>query len=891
MASPRQPDAYPAQWEADVVLRDGSTAHVRPIRPADAEAIQRMHHSQSERSIYLRYFTYKSDLTAHELQRFTHVDHQDRVALVIVRSDEIIAVGRFDRLEDRGEAEVAFNVRDAEHGKGLGSILLEHLAAAGREVGIQRFTAEVLPENRRMLTVFTEAGFDVARHFENGVVMVSFEIDPTERSVAVMESREHRAEARSLAELLRPRSVAVVGASHTAGGLGRVIHAHLVEAGFDGPVYAVNPVAVHEGRRSQGIEFHARVTDLPSPVDLAVVAVPQDQLLRVARECAQVGVKGIVVVTAGFRTAAALSIQRDLVRVARANGMRVIGPASLGVSNTAADVRLNASTLMGQDGQGQVGLFSQSSALGSMLHAVTRRHGLRVSASVNAGNRADVSGNDLMQYFEDDDATDVVAMYLESFGNPRKFSRIARRLSSTKPVIVAKPDRMGLRLPPGHEVRTTQAPPGAVDAMLRQSGVVQVRSQEELCDIAQLLVAQPLPAGPRVGIVSNSDALAAVAAEHARSRALSVASVSDDVDVTGADAAATLRAAVSAVASRDDVDAVVVTVMPATGVEAAPLVRALQTVEGPATLLACFAGFEQADVPVSGLAGPLPCYANISATLDALRHAVTYRQWRDRDQGEVTDPEGIDPVAARRLVSELLTDVSGTHLRTLDQDETARLLSCYGITLQRSVGFATEDEAARAAEQLGYPVALKARDAVLRHRLDLGGVRLNVTDEEALRRDVRTMRQVLAPYGELALEVQAMMPTGQGCVVRAVEDPLMGPLVSFGLGGDAVTLLDDWAHAVPPLTPGVLHDLVRAPRASPKLFGHQGLPVLDTVALLDLVHRIGQLKDDLPQVALLEINPVLVATKGVYVLSAEVRVGNPVQRTDSARRAMSLPSR
>ena len=888
MAAPRQPAAYPAHWEADVVLRDGSTAHVRPIRPTDADAIQRMHRSQSERSIYLRYFTYKSDLTPAELARFTQVDHVDRVALVIVRKDEIIAVGRFDRLQDPNEAEVAFNVRDAEHGKGLASILLEHLAAAGRELGLERFVAEVLPENRRMLTVFTEAGFDVARHFEDGVVMVSFEIDPTERSVAVMESREHRAEARSLAELLRPRSVAVVGASHADTGLGRLIHAHLISSGFTGPVYAVNPGAARE---EGGLEFHADVTAIGEPVDLAVLAVPVDSLLGVAQQCAEADVKGLVVVTAGFRTDTARQVQRDLVRLARDNGMRVVGPASLGIMNTAEQVSMNASTVAGQDGAGSVGLFSQSAALGSMLHAVSRRHGLRLSAAVNAGNRADVSGNDLMQYFEDDEATDVVAMYLESFGNPRKFFRIASRLSLSKPVIVAKPQRLGLRLPPGHEVRTTQAPAGAVDAMLRQSGVIQVPSQEELCDVAQLLAAQPLPAGPRVAVVSNSDALAAVAAEHARSRALSVSAVLDDVQVTGAEGPAALRAAVSEQCARPDVDAVVVVLMPATGVEPKGLLEVLQEQGGSTTLLACFAGFEQEGAPVSELVGSLPCYATISATLDALLQAVTYRQWRDRDRGEALDPEGIDPAAAREVLEAAAEGLEGTELRTLDQDTTAALLAAYGITLQRSRAFTSADEAAQAAAGLGYPVALKARDEVLRHRLDLGGVRLDIEDEAALRAAVRSMQQGLSAYGEVTLEVQKMMPTGQGCVVRAVEDPLLGPLVSFGLGGDATTLLEDWAHAVPPLTPGVLHDLVRTPRAAPKLMGHQGLPALDTAALQDLLHRVGQLKDDLPQVAQIEINPVLVAQRGAWVLSATVLVGNPVQRADSARRAMSLPQR
>lgn len=871
------------------MLRDGSTAHVRPIRPTDADATQRMHTAQSERSIYLRYFTYKSELTPSELKRFTQVDHQDRVALVIMRGEDIIAIGRFDRLSNPVEAEVAFNVRDSYQGKGLGSILLEHLTAAGREVGIERFSAEVLPENRQMLTVFSEAGYDVSRRFEDGVVMVEFNIDPTERSVAVMESREHRAEARSLAELLRPRSVAVIGASRTWGTIGHELLDHVTDAGFAGPIYAVNPNALELG----GGPAYGSIAEIKHPVDLAVVAVPQDQLITVAQECARAGVKGLVVVTAGFKDADSLATQRELVRVARANGMRVIGPASLGALNTDPEVALNASMAAALPRAGRVGLFSQSAALGSMLHAVARRRSLGLSASVNAGNRADVSGNDLMQYFEDDEATTVVGMYLESFGNPRKFSRIARRLSRSKPVIVAKSDVMGLRVPPGHEARTTQAPLGAVDAMLRQSGVVRVGTQEELMDVAQLLAAQPLPGGPRVAILTNSGALAAVAADHAASRKLSVTVTVDELNLSSGQSVAVraLREQLALLAARPDVDAVVVALLPAVGADPRALASALDAAGTSKPMVACFAGFTEEDAPVAGLFGTLPCYPNMAAALNALRHAVTYQQWLGRDPGEVPEFEGVDRDGAHGLLTEYTQGLSGAQLRSLSDEESERLLGCYGIKVQRSAPFTTEDEAATAAAELGYPVALKAQDENLRHRLDLGGVRLNITDEDSLRRDVRAMKELLRPYGEVTLEVQAMAPAGQGCVVRAIEDPLMGPLVSFGLAGDAVTLLDDWAHATPPLTSGVLHDMVREPRTSRKLFGHQGLPALDAAALEELLARVGQLKDEQPSVAFLEFNPVLVAAQGVYVLYADIRVGNPAQRTDSARRAMTLPQR
>lgn len=891
MTSQRQHGAYPREWEADVVLRDGSTAHVRPIKPSDAEGMQAMHKAQSERSIYLRYFTYKSELTPAELKRFSEVDHVDRVALVVVRGEDIIAIGRFDRLPGTDVAEVAFNVRDTFQGMGLGSILLEHLIAAARDLGIERFSAEVLPENRSMLVVFSEAGYDVSRRLEDGVVMVEFDIDPTEKALAVMEAREHRAEARSLAELLNPRSVAVVGASRTWGTIGHALLEHVREGGFDGPVYGVNPNVLEIG----GGRAFGSVAEIPHDVDLAVVAVPKDQVVQVAKDCAQKNVKGMVVITAGFHDAEDLEIQRELVRVARGNGMRVVGPASLGLVNTATDVGLNASMSPVLPEAGRLGLFSQSAALGTMLGAAARRRGIGLSSSVNAGNRADVSGNDLMQYFEDDEATGVVGLYLESFGNPRKFSRIARRLSRSKPVVVAKSDVMGLRLPPGHEVRTTQAPLGAVDAMLRQSGVIRVSSQDELMDVAQLLAAQPLPAGPRVAVLSNSEALGAVVADQAESKSLTVSARRDDVDLNDGQSVAVprLRSVVTALLSRDDVDALMVALLPAVGLPVDALAEAIQEASADTgkPAVACFAGALGRDTRVEGLADALPCYPNPTSAVEALRKVVAYAAWRATDPGVAEDPEGIDRDRAEALLRAHTQGLQGAELRRLTPAEAAELLACYGISFLESVPFADEDGAVAAAARLGYPVVLKAADEHLRHRLDLGGVRLNIPDEESLRRDLRAMKEVLAAYGEPGLEVQVMAPAGQGCVVRAVEDPLMGPLLSFGLAGDAVTLLDDWAHAIPPLSPAVLHDMVRRPRTSRKLFGHQGLPALDTAALEELLHRVALLKDEQPAVALMEFNPVLVAQHGVTVLQVDVRVGDPRLRTDSARRAMSLPQR
>ncbi|WP_431861298.1 GNAT family N-acetyltransferase [Micrococcus terreus] len=899
---------YPAHWEADVVLRDGSTAHLRPIRPDDAEELARMHRQQSQTSIYLRFFTYKSSLSSKELQRFTQVDHRDRVALIVLRGGEIIGVGRYDRLDDPLEAEVAFNIADSQQGRGLGSILMEHLAVAARENGIRRFSAEVLPENRKMLSVFQESGFEISRRFDDGVVAVEFSIDPTAKVRAVMESREHRAEAKSVSELLAPESVAVIGASREWGSVGYALLENLIEGGFTGPVYGINRDALELA----GMISRASLDEVPGEVELAVVAVPVDEIPQVIQDCARKGVKGMLVVTTGFADAGpeGLARQRELVREARANGMRVIGPASAGLVNTDPAVSLNASVAPFLPLRGSVGLFSQSAAVGATLFAAAHRRGIGVSSMVSAGNRADVSGNDAMQYFEDDGSTTAVGVYLESFGNPRKFSRIARRLSRTKPVVVARSDVMGRRLPPGHETRTTQAPAGAVDSMLEQTGVIQVDNHDALMDLIQAVSCQPLPRGRRVGVVGNSPALNRVVADAAERHGLTVVQTVEvegmDAEHTTSDAEAALdRAVRSAVAQSHEssVDALLVVTQagmqqnPGDAVELArcveqaardsqiPVLASFTGVLDPTFQSATVVGAGPAEQP-GGLQRGLPVFSSPEQAARVLSQLVDYVTWRSAEAGVPAEPTGIDRRRAEDLIQGWAGRADGAELVRLSAQETEELLACYGISVLPSARFTSADEAVAAADRLGWPVAVKAVDSYVRHRLDLGGVRLNIVDADSLRRNVEQMRQVLEPYGNPDLEVQSMAPSGQGCTITALEDPLLGPVVSFGIAGDAVDLLDDWVHRVPPLNDQDIQRMVRAPRAAAKLFGHGGLPDVDTAALEDLLARTAALKDDHPQVARIRFNPVLASAQGVTVLSAEIDVANAAQRTDSARRAM-----
>lgn len=880
------------------MLRDGAAAHLRPISRDDAERLQRMHQGQSESSIYLRYFTYKSTLTEKELQRFTDVDHVDRAAMVILLDDEIIGVGGFDRIDDTREAEVSFNISDAHQGRGLGSILLEHLAAAGRERGIERFSAEVLPENRKMLTVFSEAGYEVQRKFEDGVVLLEFSIDPTERSREVMESREHRAEARSVGELLAPEQVAVIGASREYGSVGYHLLQNLMEGRFTGGVHSVNPEAFEVG----GTTAYASLEHIRQDIDLGVVAVPPEHLEEVVADCGRHGVRGILVLTDSPEID-----QRELVRLARRWGMRVVGPASVGLLNTDPDVSLNASLSPSMPLRGGVGLFSQSASMGVSLYAQAHRRELGLSSVISAGNRADLSGNDAMQYFEDDHATRAVGIYLESFGNPRKFSRIARRLSRTKPVVVAKSDVMGRRLPPGHEVRTTRAPLGAVEAMLDHSGVIQVGNHDSLMDVLQVLATQPLPAGRRIGILSNSPSMGRVLADAAEFQNLRPTRVVGDLDLerTRREARQELNRALGELLEDDDVDSVALCLQPSFTGEHVDRSREISEIsqQYAKPVVVSYIGVLDQNVALNyvGDAAPVietgalqqgvPIFSSPERSVAALGKIARYRRWRQGSIGEPFIPAGLEGTAVLRAADDTLNrwleDVRGAELHRLDGDQVSELLSLYGVSVMRSIPFETDEEAVAAAEELGYPVAVKATNSYLRHRLDLGGVQLNIEDAEMLRRTVSEMRRNLARYGGPGLEVQPMAPTGQGCVLRAIEDPMMGPVVSFGISGDAVDLLDDWAHGVPPLTDRDVRRLIRRPRAAQKLLGYQGVPAVDVRALEETVQRMAILKDNHPQVASLELTPLLASPDGVTVLHASVEIANPEQRTDSARRAMS----
>ncbi|MGW0999987.1 bifunctional acetate--CoA ligase family protein/GNAT family N-acetyltransferase [Streptomyces sp. NPDC002520] len=988
---------YPAHWEADVVLRDGGTARIRPITVDDAGRLVSFYEQVSDESKYYRFFAPYPRLSAKDVHRFTHHDFVDRVGLAATIGGEFIATVRYDRVGADGmpasapadEAEVAFLVQDAHQGRGVASTLLEHIAAVARERGIRRFTAEVLPANTKMIKVFTDAGYTQKRSFEDGVVRLEFDLEPTDRSLAVQRAREQRAEAHSVRRLLAPRSVAVVGVGRAPGGVGRSVLGNIRDAGYTGPLHAVNKAFPADLKDVDGVPAYRSVRDIGGPVDLAVVAVPAEHVPAVVTECGEHGVQGLVVLSAGYAESGpeGRERQRALVRHARAYGMRLIGPNAFGVINTAPDVRLNASLAPEMPRPGRIGMFAQSGAIGiALLSRLHRRGGgvtgvTGVSTFVSSGNRADVSGNDVIQYWYDDPETDVVLMYLESIGNPRKFTRLARRTAAAKPLVVVQGAGSA---PQGHAVRATRLPHATVSALLRQAGVIRVDTITELVDAGLLLARQPLPAGPRVAILGNSESLGMLTYDRCLAEGLRPA---PPLDLTTGARPEDFHRALARVLADETSDAVVVTAIPAIGegppgdvelaealssaaaqvpgkpvlvvhVELGGLAEALsaatstapQAVSGapgtedhahrpahpapfargdsgrpaggpsttgaadrtgpsaPADAPASHAGLpaSRAGLPASpapfGPRAPetqapetrpfepptprlIPAYPAAERAVRALAEAVKYAQWRREaaDPGKVPEYEDIDEKGAAELIGGLLARGEGL---TIGEAETCDLLGKYGIQVRRALLAPTPDAAVEAARALGYPVALKATAPHLRHRADLGGVRLDLANEEQLLRSYAELTELFGTPEELRPVVQAMAPRGVDTVVRAVIDPAAGAVLSFGLAGAASQLLGDMAHRLIPVTDREATSLVRAIRTAPLLFGWRGSTPVDTPALEELMLRVSRLVDDHPEVVAVTLEPVVVAQHGVSVLGATVRLAPPPARDDLGPRTM-----
>ncbi|MET7402276.1 GNAT family N-acetyltransferase [Dactylosporangium sp. NPDC005572] len=856
----------------DCLTMDGRVVHVRTIRPDDAPALLALHQRLSPRNRYLRFFCAGAALDA-EVRRLTRAPDGDHLGLLVEENGRVLAAASYERV-GRDQADFALVVADDHHGEGLGTLLLEHLTAAARHAGIAELVGDVLPENAAMLRVGHDIAPGTTNRFVYGTVRITLPTLPDDAALAAVGARDRTAAHRSLRPLLAPASVAVIGAGRAPGGVGHEVLASLRDGGYTGALYAVNP---HAGQVCE-VAAHPTVGSIGAPVDLAVIAVPAGSVADVVQQCCDAGVRAAVVLSAGLDRGA----ERDLVASARRRGMRIVGPNCLGVINTDPAVRLNAAFAPVPPLAGGLAVASQSGAVGIAILQASARWGVGVSSFVSLGDKADVSGNDLLAYWYDDPATRAVALYLESFGNPRRFAWVARALARRKPVLAVKSGRCesGRRAGASHTAAAA-TPDTAVAALFAQAGVIRTDTLGELLDTARMLVDQPLPDGCRLAVVGNAGGLNVLAADAAGTAGLTVPALTpagrralpgpataNPVDL-GAEAGPDAMAdAIRAVAGSGEVDLMVVTfVATRANNSAATLAAVAAAVDDCPDLPVALVAVGLPDAPASIGARRAPVFELAEPAVLALGRAARYAAWRREPAGNRPVLPGIDAEAARAVVRRALATGDGWQPAGVARS----LLSCYGVPVVETLVAGGADEAVRLAVVAGYPVAVKAAAPDIVHRSDIGAVWLGLSDEAAVRRAYRGIGLALGQARPEVL-VQPMAPAGVELVAGVVHDELFGSLVILGLGGVHTDLLGDRALRLLPLTDRDAAAMWRGLRGAPLLTGYRGLPPVDTAALEDLLLRMGAMAEDLPEIAELDLNPVLAGPGGCTAVDVKLRL-------------------
>jgi len=902
-------------WGDDAVLADGSTARIRYVTVRDGPAVAELHGRLSPETVRLRYFGAHPRLSDAELARLVSEAEPDHVVLVAERGGQLIGIAQYDRIPASDLAEVAFVVDDAHQGLGIGTLLLEYLASEGRRNGLKRFAADTLLENNLMVQVFRDAGFTQRSVLESGVTRVVMDIAPTVEALASLHERDRKAAARSMGRLLRPHSIAVIGASRSPGTVGHELVRNLVSGGFQGPVYPVNPTAAHIA----SLPCFASIEAIPGVVDLAVVAVPATAVPGVVEACGRKGVGGLVIVSSHFAEdgVAGAALEREVVQLAHSYGMRVVGPNCFGVLNTDPEISMNATFARDTPMSGRLGFASQSGGLGIAILAEAKRRGIGLSSFVSMGNKADVSGNDLLSWWSEDEATAVALLYLESFGNPRKFARLARQFSRSKPVVAVKSGRsaVGRRAASSHTAALASSDE-TVAALFLQTGVIRVDTIEELFDVAQVLESQPLGKGLRVAVLSNVGGPGVLAVDACISNGLLVpefsvelqrrvaelcprnGGVSNPIDL-GAEASAPMYEQVlDLLLSCGEIDAVAVNFTPPlvtrrTDDVAAAIVAAVDRAadlagstsldEHPVVgrpVVASLLGADQSGEAVLRSArNPVPSFTYPETAVRALAHALRYGEWRERPTGTVPVLADVDVnVARRRLLHEV--GEAGDNLGSfwVTGAQAMDVLAAFGIPVQRTVEAFSAEEAAKWAEEIGGPVALKVLGPV--HKSEGGGVQLGLQGHDEVAAAYEAMHHSFGQAMTGAL-LQAMAPPGGvETIIGALQDPAFGPLVVFGLGGVTVEVLGDHVTRLAPLTDIDAREMVTGLRGSALFDGYRGSPGVDQDGLVQVLHRVSRLVEDMPEVAELDCNPVIATPGGVLVVDARIRVSLGTTRTD-----------
>jgi acetyl coenzyme A synthetase (ADP forming)-like protein len=872
---------------ADVILRDGGTLRLRQPLSADGEGLVQFLSDLSAQSLYFR-FHGAAKPQARLVEPFLEPDWHEVGALIgTLEADgreQIVALASYSRLRDPTAAEVAFTVADAHQRRGIGTRLLEQLARQAGAAGIERFVAEVMPENRAMIKVFEEAGLQITRVLEQGTIEVAFPIAPTDEYLAHVDERDHLAVVASLRPFFAPTSIAVVGASPRPESIGGRLFRNVLDAEFVGAAYPIN----RSGEPVAGVRAYRSFEELPEVSDLAVICLPGEHVLASAEEALAAGVRALCVISAGFAETGSEGRERQdrLLALVRAHGGRLIGPNCLGLA--VAEPRLNATFGPRALPPGSIGFSSQSGALGLALLEKAAERNLGLSAFISIGNKADVSSNDLLEYWEDDPNTELILLYLESFGNPRRFARIARRLARKKPILAMKSGTTssGAKAAGSHTAALAGSE-AAVEALFHQAGILRADTLEELVDAATLLSSQPLPRGPRVALLTNAGGLGILAADACEAAGLELSELSEDtkealaavlpseasivnpVDMLGSATGPTFEAALPPLLADPRVDSVIVLFVPPAmaGTEdvAAAISRVLDEHPQDKPVLAALLSAGGAPAALLESKTPAAFFPYPESAARALGLATRRAEWLRRPAGTIPVVEGIDLAAAQRVASSALADTDETWLPPA---ETRTLLEAFGIPLVAERVATTADEACAAAAHVGFPVVLKTAEAGA-HKTETGGVALRLVDETAV-------REAVSRIG-LPVLVQPMLESRTELLAGVVQDPTFGPLVAFGPGGVLAELIGEASFRIAPLTDADVSELLTIGKTGKLVAGYRGAPPASEAALGDLLHRLSKIGEELPELAELDLNPVLAGPEGCVAVDARIRLHRPEQ--------------
>jgi len=878
---------YPAAWEFDGLQTNGEAVLVRPIKSTDAALLVALYANRTPDSIHWLNFGIHPSISPAEALHRSDVDYSSRMAFVALVSEELVAFASYNRSDPReAVAEVFFVVTEAHQRHGVATLLLESLAAYARTEGINRFFAEVEAGNHDMLDVLGTTGLRTTNVREGSTIRVEVDLRPTPEYRASCDGREANAEVASIAAILRPRSIAVVGAGRRLGSVGHNVVRSFLAGDFSGTIYPVNPAT----RSICGVPAFPSLSSLPERVDLAIVAVPAAVVPGVIVEAASAGVRAVAIISAGFAETgrAGADVESELLAVARRHGMRIVGPNCLGVSNTDPEVRMNATFARLDPLPGRLALVSQSGAVGIVLAQQASAAGLGLSSFVSIGNKLDVSSNDLLCFLESDERTSVIALYLESLGNPRKFARIARRVGEHKPIVSLKAGRTpaGARGARSHTAAAA-TPEVALSALLQSAGVIRVDRLEELLDVSAILLAAPLPGGRRVALVGNAGGPLILAADACEAEGLVVPRLGDHtkdalrqvldaeaafenpVDLTADGVAASLEKAIEIVLHDDAIDAIIVatTDLPVLSANGARETVARVARRSDKPIVACIMGGPSQPSSDDARVAEVPSPERVAS---ALAHVCRYAEWRRAPRSST---EGFEELSDNSVLTEIVRAMLDQNPTGgwLDLDESARLLEACGVPVIATRFARTAEEAISVAESIGFPVVLKARSGALIHKSDVGGVALGLQDAEAVRGAYETMSSRLGAQMGGAV-IQPVAAPGVEGIVGLTVDPDYGPVVMVGLGGVMTDLLDDHAFAVPPFAPGTADAMVGSLRAAPLLDGYRGGPVLDRKALVMVLDAIANVADKVPELVELDLNPVVVTATGALVVDGKARL-------------------